>query len=89
MPFRSREEIMSHRAGIHSGIDYGAVAVFLLWIVMTIVLVIVFAIKGHADDKNYVTSPLAVSDLGTSRAGIAVPISPWSDQGESYGDRKV
>lgn len=37
---------MSHKAAADSGIDYGAVAAFLLWIAVAIVLVIVFAAEA-------------------------------------------
>jgi hypothetical protein len=40
----------THKPGIDSGIDYGVVAAYLLWIVAIIVVLVLFAIRGHAQE---------------------------------------
>ena len=39
---------LSHKAGSNYGIDYGAVAVFFLWFIATIVLLVVLAVRGNS-----------------------------------------
>jgi hypothetical protein len=40
----------SHKAGSESGIDYAVVGVMLLWVAAIIALVILLAVRSHADD---------------------------------------
>jgi hypothetical protein len=41
----------THKPGSDSGIDRGIVAIFLLWIAITIALVILLAVRVHGDGR--------------------------------------
>ncbi len=41
----------THKPGSDSGIDYGIVAIFLLWIAITIALVILLAVGAHGEGR--------------------------------------
>jgi hypothetical protein len=38
---------LDHKPGIDSGIDYGVVVLYLLWIAATIALIMVLAVRSH------------------------------------------
>jgi hypothetical protein len=42
----------THKPGSDSGIDRGIVAIFLLWIAITIALVILFTVRAHGEDRR-------------------------------------
>jgi hypothetical protein len=42
----------THKPGSDSGIDRGIVAIFLLWIAITIALVIVLAVRAHGEGRG-------------------------------------
>lgn len=48
---------VDHIAGIDYGFDYGLVAVFLVWLVLTIALVILLEFRSHAQELLPVVSP--------------------------------
>ena len=41
----------THKPGSDSGIDRGIVAIFLLWIAITIALVILFTVRAHGEGR--------------------------------------
>ena len=41
---------LSNKAGCDYGVDYGAVVVFFLWVVATIVLLVVLAVRGNSQN---------------------------------------
>jgi len=50
-PWRSEVFMRSsHKAGCDYGVDYGAVVVFFLWVVATIVLLVVLAVRGNSQN---------------------------------------
>jgi hypothetical protein len=49
--FGTANRRLAHKPGCDSGVDYAAVIVYLLWIIATIVLIILFAVKGHGKDE--------------------------------------
>jgi hypothetical protein len=50
----------SHKPGMNSGVDYGLIIVFLLWITAIIGFMIMFALKGHASEFLPVQRPCSV-----------------------------
>jgi hypothetical protein len=42
---------LTHKPGSDSGIDLGIVAIFVLWIALTIALVILFAVLAHCESR--------------------------------------
>jgi hypothetical protein len=58
----------THKPGSDSGIDRGIVAVFLLWIAITIALVILFAVRAHGKDRC--ASPIRSSNTGVLQEDV-------------------
>jgi len=54
---------MDHKAGSNSGIDYGLVTVFLLWIAFTVGLLLLWAIRAHAGTDHERTRPAETTVL--------------------------
>ena len=50
---------LSHKAGCDYGVDYGAVVVFFLWVVATIVLLVVLAIRGNSQNMALAQTSLS------------------------------
>jgi hypothetical protein len=52
-----RPNRVDHIAGADYGVDYGLVAVFLVWIVLTVALVILLVLRSHAQKLPAVVLP--------------------------------
>ena len=52
---------LSHKAGCDYGVDYGAVVVFFLWVVATILLLVVLAIRGNSQNMALAQTSLSVT----------------------------
>jgi len=64
---------LSHKAGCDYGVDYGAVVVFFLWVVATIVLLVVLAVRGNSQDV-----PPVQASVSCSRRLSESPLAPRS-----------
>jgi hypothetical protein len=79
---------LTHKPGGEYGIDYGVVVVFLLWIVATIVLLTMLAIRSRADSLAVDDTPVFVYDRSQPWFVHTTPRLATSGSGEQPETKK-
>jgi hypothetical protein len=76
---------VSHKPGSDSGVDYGIAVIFLLWILATLVLVVLIAIKGigNADTEVQFHRPVK-AEITRCVPQFEARATTTQDIGESY-----
>jgi hypothetical protein len=73
---------LTHKPGGEYGIDYGVVVVFLLWIVATIVLLTMLAIRSLQEKRIYLdfnaTTPIASEVVAAINQALIEPFGAFT-----------